>query len=297
MVSAVGRSTGGQEQRYVPFIQTDVAINQGNSGGPLLNTRGEVVGINSQIFSASGGYMGISFAIPIDLAMGAVDQLKSTGKVSRGQLGVVVEPLTTEKARGMGATDSRGALVNQVLEDSPAAKAGLVPGDIITGFNGAPINDSSDLPPLVGALMPGTKATITVIRDGKPKDLNVTLTELSEESASAGGLPAVPGKPAQASGNNPLGIVGQDLDANARKQMGLKAGEGVLISRINGSAAREAGLAPGMVVLQVGRTPVGSAAALNGQLKDVKAGQTVMLLVRQGGVTRFLAVTAGDDKP
>ncbi|MGN6222982.1 DegQ family serine endoprotease [Pseudoxanthomonas sp.] len=297
VVSAVGRSTGGQEQRYVPFIQTDVAINQGNSGGPLLNTRGEVVGINSQIFSASGGYMGISFAIPIDLAMSAVDQLKATGKVSRGQLGVVVEPLTTEKARGMGATDSRGALVNQVLEDSPAAKAGLVPGDIITGFNGAPINDSSDLPPLVGALTPGTKATITVMRDGKPKDLSVTLTELNENTASAGGLPAVPGKPAQTAGSNPLGIVGQDLDANARKQMGLKAGEGVLISRINGSAAREAGLAPGMVVLQVGRTPVGSAAALNGQLKDIKSGQTVMLLVRQGGVTRFLAVTAGDDKP
>lgn len=297
VVSAVGRSTGGQEQRYVPFIQTDVAINQGNSGGPLLNTRGEVVGINSQIFSASGGYMGISFAIPIDLAMGAVDQLKATGKVSRGQLGVVVEPLTAEKARGWGAPDTRGALITEVLDDSPASKAGLVPGDIIRAFNGTPINESSDLPPLVGALTPGTKATITVLREGKSQELGVTLTELNENVASAGGLPAVPGKPAPAAGTNPLGIIAQDLDANARKQMGLKAGEGVLISRITGNAAREAGLAPGMVVLQVGRTPVGSAAALNDQLKNVKSGQTVMLLVRQGGVTRFLAVTADDDKP
>jgi len=296
VVSAVGRSTGGQEQRYVPFIQTDVAINQGNSGGPLLNTRGEVVGINSQIFSASGGYMGISFAIPIDLAMGAVDQLKSTGKVSRGQLGVVVQPLDTEKARGLGAPDTRGALITEVLEDSPAAKAGLAPGDIIKAFNGAPINESSDLPPLVGALIPGTKATITVLREGKPRDLGVTLTELNENVASAGGLPAVPGKPAPAAGTNPLGIVAQDLDANTRKQMGLKPGEGTLISRITGTAAREAGLAPGMVVLQVGRTPVGSAAALNDQLKGVKPGQTVMLLARRGGATSFFAVTADDAK-
>lgn len=299
IVSAIGRSTGGQEQRYVPFIQTDVAINQGNSGGPLLNTRGEVVGINSQIFSASGGYMGISFAIPIDLAMGAVDQLKATGKVSRGQLGVVVEPLTSEKARGMGADDTRGALINQVLEDSPAAKAGVVPGDIIKAFNGTPVNDSSDLPPLVGSLAPGSKATLSILRDGKPRDLTVTLTELNEDQASAGGLPTAPGKPSAAAGTNPLGIVAQDLDANARKQLGLKAGEGVLVGRVNGAAAREAGLAPGMVVLQVGRTPVGSPAALNEQLKSVKPGQTVMLLVRLPGgtATRFLAVTADAANP
>ncbi len=295
IVSAVGRSASA-EQRYVPFIQTDVAINQGNSGGPLLNTRGEVVGINSQIFSASGGYMGISFAIPIDLAMSAVDQLKATGKVSRGQLGVVVQPISTDEAKGFGLADTRGALVNQVLEDSPAAKAGVVPGDIIKSFNGTPINDSSDLPPLVGALVPGTRARITVLRDGKERDLSVTLTELSEDQASAGGLPALPGKPAPAAGTNPLGIVGQELDANTRKQWNLKAGEGVLISRVTSDAAREAGLAPGMVVLQVGRTAVGSPAALNAELAGVKAGQTVMLLVRvQGGATRFLAVTAGDD--
>jgi len=292
IVSAVGRSASA-EQRYVPFIQTDVAINQGNSGGPLLNTRGEVVGINSQIFSASGGYMGISFAIPIDLAMSAVDQLKATGKVSRGQLGVVVQPINTDEAKGFGLPDTRGALVNQVLEGSPAQKAGVVPGDIIKSFNGTPINDSSDLPPLVGALVPGTKATISVIRDGKPRDLSVTLTELDELAAVGGRRSTTPGKPAQPAGTNPLGLVGQDLDANARKQMGLKAGEGVLVSRVNGAAAREAGLAPGMVVLQVGRSPVGSPAELNNQLKDVKAGQTVMLLVRtQNGATRFVAITA-----
>lgn len=295
IVSAVGRSASA-EQRYVPFIQTDVAINQGNSGGPLLNTRGEVVGINSQIFSASGGYMGISFAIPIDLAMSAVDQLKANGKVSRGQLGVVVQPISTEEAKGFGLSDTRGALVNQVLDDSPAARAGVMPGDIIKAFNGTPINDSSDLPPLVGSLVPGTRAKLTVLRDGRERELNVTLTELNEEQTSTGGLPAVPGKPAPATGTNALGIVPQELDANQRKQWGLKAGEGVLISRVNNAGARESGLAPGMVVLQVGRTPVGSVAALNQQLQGVKPGQTVMLLVRvQSGATRFLAVTAGDD--
>ena len=281
----------------MPFIQTDVPINPGNSGGPLFNMKGEVVGINSQIFSASGGYMGISFAIPIDLAMSAVDQLKATGKVSRGQLGVVVQPINTDEAKGFGLPDTRGALVNQVLEGSPAQKAGVVPGDIIKAFNGTPINDSSDLPPLVGALVPGTKATISVIRDGKPRDLSVTLTELDESAAVGGRAPVTPGKPAPAAGTNPLGLVGQDLDANARKQMGLKAGEGVLVSRVNGAAAREAGLAPGMVVMQVGRSPVGSPAELNDQLKDVKPGQTVMLLVRtQNGATRFVAITAEASK-
>ncbi|MEG1043118.1 MAG: trypsin-like peptidase domain-containing protein, partial [Pseudomonas sp.] len=154
IVSALGRNTGGQEQRYVPFIQTDVAINQGNSGGPLLNTRGEVVGINSQIFSASGGYMGISFAIPIDLAMNAVEQIKKTGKVSRGQLGVMVGEVTSDIAQGFKLPDSRGALVNQMVPDSAAAKAGIEVGDVIRAVNGTEINTSSELPPMIGAMPP-----------------------------------------------------------------------------------------------------------------------------------------------
>jgi serine protease Do len=289
IVSAVGRSAS-PEQRYVPFIQTDVAINQGNSGGPLLNTRGEVVGINSQIFSVSGGYMGISFAIPIDLAMGAVDQLKSTGKVSRGQLGVQVGAVTADAVKGFDLPDNRGALVNEVLTGSPAAKAGLSPGDVIRSVNGRPVNDSSDLPPLIGAMAPGSKVALGVLRDGKARDITVTLSELDEGTAARGAQPTAPERDVAPAGRNPLGIQSQSLDANSRKQLGVESG-GVLISRVEGAAAREAGLAPGMVVLQVGRTKVDSPAALDRELAAVKAGDTVMLLVRARGVTRFFAVT------
>jgi serine protease Do len=291
IVSATGRSASA-EQRYVPFIQTDVAINQGNSGGPLLNTRGEVVGINSQIFSMSGGYMGISFAIPIDLAMNAVEQLKKTGRVSRGQLGVIVQPITSSEAKGLGLPDSRGALITQVLEGSPAAKAGIEVGDVITTFNDSPINQSSDLPPLVGSLTPGTKAKVKILREGKPREVTVVLTELEEDQTAAAAAPTVPGAAPAPSGTNPLGIVGQELDAATRKQLGLRAGEGVLITRVNGAAAREAGLEPGTVVLQVGRSPVGNPAELNRELAGLKPGDTVMLLVRDRREgTRFRAVT------
>jgi serine protease Do len=194
IVSAVGRSAS-PEQRYVPFIQTDVAINQGNSGGPLLNTRGEVVGINSQIFSVSGGYMGISFAIPIDLAMGAVEQLKSTGRVSRGQLGVQVGAVTSDAVKGFGLPDNRGALVNDVVSGSPAEKAGIGPGDVIRSVNGRPINDSSELPPVIGAMAPGTKVTLGLLRDGKSRDVAVTLSELDEGETAARALPAAPDTP------------------------------------------------------------------------------------------------------
>ncbi|WP_411834594.1 DegQ family serine endoprotease [Pseudoxanthomonas mexicana] len=297
IISAVGRSAS-PEQRYVPFIQTDVAINRGNSGGPLLNTRGEVVGINSQIFSMSGGYMGISFAIPVDLAMGAVEQIKKTGRVSRGQLGVQVQPLTASDARGLKLSDTRGALVAEVLEDSPAAKAGLEPMDVITSFNGVAINQSSDLPPVVGALPPGTRAKVTVLRDGKPREFTVTLSELQEDPALAAssGPSTAPGAPPAAAGSNPLGIVSQEIDANTRRRLGLKADEkGVLVARINGAATREAGLQPGDVILQVGRQAVDSPAALNRQLAGARSGDTVMLLVRRGGATRFFAVTLQDE--
>jgi len=291
IVSAVGRSAS-PEQRYVPFIQTDVAINQGNSGGPLLNTRGEVVGINSQIFSVSGGYMGISFAIPIDLAMSAVEQLKSTGKVSRGQLGVIVEPLDAAKARGLNVPDARGALVNQVLAGSPAGKAGIEVGDVITSFNGAPINQSSDLPPMVGVLTPGTKAKVSLIRDGKAREVNVTLTELDEGQAAASRPDPSQDAPASTSRGNPLGIVAQALDDSMRKQLGIEGSDGVLVTRVNSAATRESGLTGGDVILQVGRAKVNSPAALDRELAGAKPGDTVMLLVRnRGGITRFLAVT------
>lgn len=295
IVSALGRNTGGQQQRYVPFIQTDVAINQGNSGGPLLNTRGEVVGINSQIFSASGGYMGISFAIPIDLAMSAVEQIKKTGKVSRGQLGVMVGEVTAEIAQGFKLPDSRGALVNQMVPDSSAAKAGIEVGDVIRSVNGTEIATSSELPPLIGALPPGSKVRLGILRDGKPRQITVTLTELDEDAARPGNAEAGAGqdKP-QAGANALLGLDVADLTAAERRQLGLEPGEGVRITGVNSRAAREARLAPGMVVLQVGRTAVGSVAALNRELAGYKKGDVVMLLVRSGGNSAFVAVRAGE---
>ena len=295
IVSALGRNTGGNEQRYVPFIQTDVAINQGNSGGPLLNTRGEVVGINSQIFSASGGYMGISFAIPIDLAMNAVEQIKKTGKVSRGQLGVMVGEVTSDIAQGFKLPDSRGALVNQMVPDSAAAKAGIEVGDVIRAVNGTEINTSSELPPMIGAMPPGSKVRMSILRDGKPRDITVTLSELAEDAARPGNTAAAgdEAKP-QAGANALLGLEVADLTAAERRQLGLESGEGVRITGVNSQSGREARLAPGMVVLQVGRAPVGSVAALNRELAGYKKGDVVMLLVRAGANSAFVPVRAGE---
>ncbi|HEY5970787.1 MAG TPA: DegQ family serine endoprotease [Pseudoxanthomonas sp.] len=297
IVSATGRSNPYADQRYVPFIQTDVAINQGNSGGPLLNTRGEVVGINSQIFSASGGYMGISFAIPIDLAMSAVEQLKKTGKVSRGQLGVQVGAVSEDSAKGFGLPDTRGALVNDVISGSAAEKAGLEPGDVIRMVDGAEIVTSSDLPPMIGAMAPGSKVKLGILRDGKPREVGVTLSVLDEDTTtSVGGSPQTPPTGPQASAEaSILGIAVADLDPSTRKQLGLTAGEGVRITRVDGAAASEAGLEPGIVILQIGRKSVGTVAAFNQELRGVKPGQVVMLLVRSPrGGTAFVAVTAGN---
>ena len=296
IVSAVGRANPYANQRYVPFIQTDVAINRGNSGGPLLDTRGQVVGINSQIFSNSGGYMGVSFAIPIDVAMNAVQQLKATGKVTRGQLGVVIQAMDRDQARLLGLADGNGALVADVQPGSPAARAGILRQDVIRGINGQAILESSDLPPIVGAMAPGTKVTVELIRDGKPRTVVATLNTLDERVAGAedGDDQDAP-RPAAAAQANPLGIVGENLDAQQRSRLGLQPGEGVLIARVEGMAAREAGLRPGDVVLAVGRNDVGSANALNAQLRGLKPGQAVMLLVRRGGGTQYVTVDPGEE--
>ncbi|MCA1715024.1 MAG: PDZ domain-containing protein, partial [Gammaproteobacteria bacterium] len=193
------------------------------------------------------------------------------------------------KARGLGLPDTRGALVNTVAPGSAAAKAGIEPGDVIRDFNGAVIDDSSDLPPIVGALAPGSRAKVTILRDGKMRELDVTLSELDEAAVAAAQQPAV--RPPGAAASNPLGLIGQTLGADERRKLGLAADEGVLIARVEGLAARSAGIQPGDVVLSVGRTAVDSPGALDRQLRGVKAGQTVMLLVRRGGATQFVAVT------
>lgn len=296
IVSAVGRANPYADQRYVPFIQTDVAINRGNSGGPLLDTRGQVVGINSQIFSNSGGYMGVSFAIPIDVAMNAVQQLKATGKVTRGQLGIEMQPMDRDDARALGLAEARGAMIKRVVPGGPADKAGLQALDVIRSVNGQQVYEYSDLPPIIGSMAPGQKVSMEVIRDGKPRTLTATLTQLDQAVARTsddqdeGALPP----PAAAAPANALGIVGKDLDAQQRSRLGLQAGEGVLITRVDGDAAGDAGLRPGDVILAVGRNNVASASALNAQLRAA-AGRPVMLLVRRGGGTQYITVNPAGD--
>lgn len=293
IVSAVGRANRYSNQRYVPFIQSDVAINRGNSGGPLLNTSGEVIGINSQIFSNSGGYMGVSFAIPIDVVMNVADQLKATGQVRRGQMGVQVQEIRSETAQGLGLPDTRGALVAEVVAGGAADKAGIERGDVIREVDGVVINQSSDLPPMIGAKAPGSKVRVKVWREGRSRDFSMTLDELDEGVAAAGSRPA--GAQAGAQQANPLGIVGSELGAEQRRQLGLKADEGVAVSRVEGLAARGAGIQPGDVILQVGRVNVASPAALDRELAKARPGDTVMLLVRgRRGGTQFIAVTLED---
>lgn len=291
IVSAVQRANQYADQRYVPFIQTDVPINQGNSGGPLLNVAGEVIGINSQIFSNSGGYMGVSFAIPIDLAANVAQQIKETGSVQRGSLGVQVSNVTAQEQAGFNLPDTKGALVQEVLPGSPAQKAGIEPGDVIRAVDGTDIITSSELPPLVGGKAPGTKVRMTVFREGRTRDFDVTLTALESAASSA----ATPGdrSPSAASqaGGNALGLTGRDLDTAQRRQYGLGADEGVLVAGAGRGAAASAGIAPGDVILRVGRTPVASAEALDRALRNVEAGDTVMLLVRgRSGGTQYRAV-------
>jgi len=289
VVSAVQRATSNT-QRYVPFIQTDVAINRGNSGGPLLNTHGDVIGINSQIFSNSGGYMGVSFAIPINVAMDVAEQLKTSGEVQRGQIGIVISPVNSDAVAGFGLPDTHGALVVETTPGGAGEQAGLEPGDVIRAVDGVRIIQSSELPPLVGSKRPGTKVKLNVLRDGREREIEVTLTQLETDASSTRASRDADAAPTQSA--NPLGLVGQNLTAAQRRQLGLGDDEGVSLARIEGRAAREAGLRPGDVIVRVGRTRVGNVDALNRALSSVQPGQTVMLLVRSRlGGTQFIAVT------
>ena len=295
IVSAVGRSNPYAGQQYVPFIQTDVAINRGNSGGPLLNTSGEVVGINSQIFSNSGGYMGVSFAIPIDLAMNAVAQLKETGEVRRGMIGVGIEGISSDDARGLGLPDSRGALINAVQPGSAADKAGIERMDVIRAFNGVRIGDFTDLPPLVGAIAPGSKAKVEVFRDGKTLHLQLVVGSEAASGAVAANPSADEAVPPARAEANALGLVPRELDPAMRQRLGVDAGEGVLLAEVDPAVARESNLRTGDVVIAVGRQEVASVADFNRALADVDGGETVMLLIQREGRNQFVAVTAPAD--
>jgi len=290
VVSYVGRGFGGADQQYVPFIQTDVPINRGNSGGPLFNLEGQVVGINSQIFSNTGSSVGISFAIPINMAMSAVDQIKTTGHVARGMIGVQIQNVDRAMAQSLGLPRSGGALVNKITPGSGAEKADVHVGDVILGYDGHDIELSSDLPPLVGSTKPGNKAEVKLYRDGKTMTVPVTVGSVPENGKQLASLERGEGKT-----GNALGVVVDNLTAEQRKQLNLKDEQGVVITDLRG-AARRSPLQPGDVVLMVGRKSVKSANEFNDAVKDVKPGGSVMLLVRREDVTQFVAVTVPTSK-
>jgi serine protease Do len=284
IVSGTGRSVG-MGQQYVPFIQTDVPINRGNSGGPLINMDGEVVGINSQIFSNTGGFMGLSFAVPIEVARNVADQLRDQGVVSRGLLGVGIQDVNRDFARTLGLERPRGALVSNLTPGGAAEKAGIKVQDVILSFNGRDIMRSSDLPPLVGATPPGTRSKVEVFRDGKRRTIEVVVGELPKDTATASRR--APGEEQPA---NILGLRVEPLSAEQRERLGLKADEGVLVGAVSGAAQR-AGVQPGDVILMVGREAVSSVDQFNRATAEVKVGDSVMLLVRRGDQTSFFAVS------
>jgi len=282
IVSAKGRVIGAGP--YDDFIQTDASINPGNSGGPLLNLKGEVVGINSAIFSQSGGNIGIGFAIPIDLAKSIVPQLREKGKVTRGWLGVSIQSVTPELAKSFGLKEPSGALVAEVTKDSPAEKAGFERGDIITAFNSAPIKDSHELPALVARTPVGEKAQVTILRGGKEKTLSVKLGELSEQQAKAEGG-------GEESGES-WGMTVAGLSSEAARRFQLDRNKkGVVVTEVEpGSAAESAGIQPGDVIEEVNRQPVESVEDFNKAMGDAKDKETLLLLARRGNFTSFFAL-------
>ncbi len=281
IVSAKGRVIGAGP--YDDFIQTDASINPGNSGGPLLNLKGEVVGINSAIFSQSGGNIGIGFAIPIDLAKAIVNQLKEKGKVTRGWLGVSIQSVTPELAKSFGLQEPTGALVAEVTKDSPAEKAGFERGDIITAFNDTSIKDSHELPALVARTPVGEKAQVTVLRGGKERTLTVTLGELTEQQARA--------ERAEESGES-WGMTVANLSADAARRFQLDPNKkGVVVTELEpGSSAEVAGIQPGDVIEEVNRQPIESVEDFNKAMTDAKDKDTLLLLARRGNFTSFFAL-------
>ncbi|WMW82406.1 DegQ family serine endoprotease [Undibacterium cyanobacteriorum] len=279
IISSKARDTGD----FLPLIQTDVAVNPGNSGGPLINMRGEVIGINSQIYSRSGGYMGISFAIPIDEAMRVVDQLKTTGTVSRGRLGVEVGDLSKEVAESLGLPKPQGALIARVEAGGPADKAGLQDGDVILKFNGAAVEKRSDLPRIVGGTKPGTKATITIWRKGAQKEMTVVVGQAEPDNAAA----KADKKSKKDSTSNVIGVTVSDL-TEAQKRAVPNA-SGVVIESVEGAAALS-GLRPGDVILMMNNVDVKDAKQFELLASKLDSKKPVVLLVRSGQSSQFVVI-------
>ena len=283
IVSAKQRYTDDTD--YLPFIQTDVAINPGNSGGPLINMRGEVVGINSQIYSRSGGFMGISFSIPMDEAVRVVEQLRSQGRVSRGRIGVGIGPVSKELAESLGLAKAQGALVTSVEAGAPADKAGVEPGDVIVRFNGKPIEKSIDLPRIVGEIKPGTKATLTFQRRGTTKELSVTVAEIEAEK-TASKPPAAEVKPKAATGQA-LGLAVSELTEAQKKELRVKGG--VRVDAVAEVAAR-AGLREGDVILAMANVEVTSLKEFETLVAKLDKSKAINVLFRRGDWTQYALI-------
>jgi serine protease Do len=295
IVSAKGRSL--PQENFVPFIQTDVAINPGNSGGPLFNMKGEVIGINSQIFSRSGGYQGIAFAIPIDVAMDVQAQLKSGGKVSRGRLGVTIQEVSKELAESFGLSKPGGALVTAVEKGSPAERAGIETGDVILKFEGKAVNSSGDLPRMVGSTKPGTKSMVQVWRKGATKDITITVGEMPEEKLAGKAPRGKGGKATEPAASNKLGLVLSEPTAEQRKQLGV--GHGLVVEDVRNGGART-DLRPGDVILALVskgvHTEIKAIEQFNGLLAKFDKNSTITLLVRRGEAQTFITIKGVGDK-
>jgi len=280
IVSAKGRSLPNES--YVPFIQTDVAINPGNSGGPLFNLDGEVVGINSQIFTRSGGFMGLSFAIPIDVAMDVATQLKSSGKVSRGWLGVVIQEVNKDLAESFGLEKPAGALVAQVMQDGPAAKGGLQVGDVILSLNGQPIVMSADLPHLVGALKAGDKAELDVVREGERKVLAMTVGALPDDDEELVASAA----PGEGVSSNRLGVAVVELTAEQKKTLDVTSG--VLVKGVQDGPAALMGVRPGDVITHLNNQAIDTSKTFAAIAKALPKDRSVSMRVLRGGRASFI---------
>ncbi len=287
IVSAKGRSL--PSDNYVPFIQTDVAINPGNSGGPLFNLDGEVVGINSQIYSRSGGFMGLSFAIPIEMAVDVANQIKETGSVARGWLGVLIQEVTRELAESFGMENPHGALVAKVLDDSPAAEAGLEVGDVIVEFNGKKVMRSSGLPPLVGRAKVGKEAEVTVIRDKKRRDIGVLIAQLPNAITQAAFTPET--SPLEE--NSALGMKVETLSSEARNKLKIEAGVQVVEVDEAGPAS-DAGIQKGDVITMIDNREVESIDDFEEITDKLQSGKSVALLVQRRAGPVFLAIRPED---
>lgn len=281
IVSAKGRAL--PQENYVPFIQTDVAINPGNSGGPLFNLRGEVVGVNSQIYSKSGGSMGLSFSIPIDVAIDISNQLKANGRIARGWLGIGIQEVTKELAESFGLKQTNGALIAGVEKNSPADKGGLEAGDIILKFDGKPITTSSDLPRVVAATKPGKVVPVEVVRKGANKTLQLGVGEMPNEQGEAPAMSKEPVKPEA----NKVGLTLRELTPQQKKKLNGK--NGLLVVESSGSAA-QAGIRRGDVILGLNNNESQSVDLFNKQINAVPSGKTIAVLVQRGENTLYVPI-------